>query len=309
MRITEVLSRDDSVRNEVAAIIGDGRPLPKGEAWSVTPEMVEDVIVAGRRRPHARGTRPYTEAVIREFARPVLMIRKNRIELPRSAEMRKRLLPARLRLEARLPSVGRIEFTGHPRLRWGGTGWVIADGVIVTNRHVAELFAERRRRGFGFKKNPISNEELSARIDFREEYKQGTTPAFEVQVKKILFVERDVKTMPDVAFLQLEVVDELPPPIPVADDDLRDDADVAVVGYPARDPYGSPSEAAARRIFGDIYEVKRFAPGKVLVADAGSWYFTHDATTLGGNSGSVVLDLRTGAACGLHFQGELEKEN
>ena len=33
------------------------------------------------------------------------------------------------------------------------------------------------------------------------------------------------------------------------------------------------------------------------------WVFTHDATTLGGNSGSVVVDLATGNAVGLHFGG------
>ena len=30
---------------------------------------------------------------------------------------------------------------------------------------------------------------------------------------------------------------------------------------------------------------------------------THDATTLGGNSGSVVLDITTGYAIALHFGG------
>jgi endonuclease G len=39
------------------------------------------------------------------------------------------------------------------------------------------------------------------------------------------------------------------------------------------------------------------------------WYFFHDCTTLGGNSGSVVLDNMTGYAVGLHFMGEVEKEN
>ena len=31
--------------------------------------------------------------------------------------------------------------------------------------------------------------------------------------------------------------------------------------------------------------------------------FRHDATTLGGNSGSVVVDLASGKAIGLHFGG------
>ena len=131
-------------------------------------------------------------------------------------------------------------------------------------------------------------------------------------VRRITFVERDDtsrRKLPDVAFLELEGVSGLAAPIPLAEDALEDDADIAVVGYPARDPRGTPSETAAHRIFGDIYEVKRLSPGKVLIADPQNWFFTHDATTLGGNSGSVVLDLATGGAVGLHFMGEFEQAN
>jgi endonuclease G len=39
------------------------------------------------------------------------------------------------------------------------------------------------------------------------------------------------------------------------------------------------------------------------------WYFLHDATTLGGNSGSPVIDMTTGFAAGLHFQGEFKQAN
>jgi len=35
----------------------------------------------------------------------------------------------------------------------------------------------------------------------------------------------------------------------------------------------------------------------------------HDATTLGGNSGSVLIDLKTGAAAGVHFRGVYRKAN
>ena len=313
VRIGEVL-RDEPVRREVAAYVGEGRALPKGDEWSVTPAMVEKVLDARPAREGERETRPYTEAVIREFTRPVLLIRNGKIEIPRSEELQKRLVPARARLEARLPSVGRIEFVGHPERRWGGTGWVIADRMIVTNRHVAEMFARQRGRTFVFKLNPLSGAQIKAQIDFREEYQPapGTQLSFEVAVARIVFVERDDterKRLPDVAFLQLAAADDLPAPIPLVEKPLPDDADIAVVGYPARDPRGTPSETAAHRIFGDIYDVKRLSPGKVLVANDGDWYFTHDATTLGGNSGSVILDLETGAAAGLHFLGELEEAN
>jgi endonuclease G len=57
-----------------------------------------------------------------------------------------------------------------------------------------------------------------------------------------------------------------------------------------------------KRIFGDVYGVKRFAPGEVDYVYEGG--FTHDCTTLGGNSGSVIIDVDSGAALGLHFAGE-----
>src|SRR4029450_1036479 len=37
--------------------------------------------------------------------------------------------------------------------------------------------------------------------------------------------------------------------------------------------------------------------------------FTHDCTTLGGNSGSIVLDVETGAALGLHYAGQFHRAN
>ena len=45
------------------------------------------------------------------------------------------------------------------------------------------------------------------------------------------------------------------------------------------------------------------------VGDVADDCFTHDCTTLGGNSGSVVLDLETGQAVGLHCGGTFLKAN
>src|SRR5262249_50069782 len=44
------------------------------------------------------------------------------------------------RLEKTMPSIGRIELPGHPRLPYGGTGFVVGKGLVMTNRHVAEIF-------------------------------------------------------------------------------------------------------------------------------------------------------------------------
>jgi endonuclease G len=64
-----------------------------------------------------------------------------------------------------------------------------------------------------------------------------------------------------------------------------------------------------RDVFGEIYDVKRMAPGKVASRPAGRWYFTHDCSTLGGNSGSVVVDIDAGRAVGLHFGGAFRQAN
>ena len=102
----------------------------------------------------------------------------------------------------------------------------------------------------------------------------------------------------------------LPAPIPFVDVPLDAGRDIAVVGFPAEDPIGSGSIAAARRLFGGIYGVKRFSPGqdrgRCRTAPGPS---AHDATTLGGSSGSVVIDLETGGALGVHFAGALERAN
>src|SRR5262249_23712818 len=54
--------------------------------------------------------------------------------------------------------------------------------------------------------------------------------------------------------------------------------------------------------FNDLYDVKRFAPGRIMkpVADA---ILSHDCTSLGGNSGSKLISLEQKKAVGLHFAG------
>jgi endonuclease G len=82
---------------------------------------------------------------------------------------------------------------------------------------------------------------------------------------------------------------------------------IGVVGYPARD--GRNDSNAMSKVFGDIYNVKRFSPGKITDASTKDWFFDHDCSTLGGNSGSAVIELETGHAVGLHFSGGYRHSN
>lgn len=85
--------------------------------------------------------------------------------------------------------------------------------------------------------------------------------------------------------------------------------DVYVIGYPASDNQGLTPPQVLRDIFGSEYQVKRLQPGKVMEVEAGQPIFTHDCSTLGGNSGSCVVDLKTGHVIRLHFRGNYRRAN
>jgi endonuclease G len=179
--------------------------------------------------------------------------------------------------------------------------------VVATNRHVAEGFVGHRGGQVTFLAN-FTGTEYSARLDFREEYQEPQQ--LEIAIEQVVFLQEHDPQLPDVALLKLRQDLLLPPPIPILGDAPKPGDRLAVVGYPAYDPrYGVDALEAAKSIFGSIYDVKRLSPGEVMEVPAGGWYFTHDATTLGGNSGSVVLDLASGMAIGMHFRGEFRSSN
>ena len=79
--------------------------------------------------------------------------------------------------------------------------------------------------------------------------------------------------------------------------DLRE-RDVVVVGYPALDPRNAVD--VQNRIFDGVFNVKRLQPGKLRDVESIRSFghavdaVTHDSSTLGGNSGSAVVDVKTG---------------
>jgi hypothetical protein len=80
---------------------------------------------------------------------------------------------------------------------------------------------------------------------------------------------------------------------------------VYTVGYPAN-PGLSESLSLLEQLFQSTFGCKRLAPGEVQPPHAAiqDWTLAHDATTLGGNSGSVVLvPGRENVAAALHYGG------
>lgn len=218
------------------------------------------------------------EAIVERFGRPSLLVKNGTFEIPSADTWKARLFPTQSRLDKAIRSVGRLELINHS-YSWAGTAWIIAEGIAVTNRHVADLFAQKRGAEFTFRHNPIG-QTYGAKVDFKEEHLQADV--LEIEVEKNLYVAENNDSYPDLAFLKLKRnnFSELPPPIFLYDQTPYPGQTVAVIGYPAYDNRNDASDMM--RIFGDTYGVKRFAPGEVRNVYDGS--FTHDCTTLGGNS-------------------------
>ena len=91
------------------------------------------------------------ESIVMRRELPVLAIKDNVTKLvfidrADSEIWGVRLEKARPLLDYAIPSVGRIDLTGG-QLSWVGTGWLVAENVVVTNRHVAREFATPKATG------------------------------------------------------------------------------------------------------------------------------------------------------------------
>ncbi|MBN8734285.1 MAG: DNA/RNA non-specific endonuclease [Acidobacteria bacterium] len=244
------------------------------------------------------------ETIVLRTGRPVLRVFQDAAKLEfddaESEIWRSRLKKAKKQLTQAIRATGRIELAHHPRFQWVGTGWLVDPEVVVTNRHVANEFGRRRGDRFVFRSS--FGDTMTADIDFLEEHRRAESRA--VRLVEILHIEEEGG--PDLAFLRVEPSDELAQPIRLSARAVQADDQVAVIGYPARDSR-IPDQDLMFSIFGDVFDKKRLAPGQVTGLSHG--LLQHDCSTLGGNSGSVVLHLDSGEALGLHFAGRFLEAN
>lgn len=244
------------------------------------------------------------ETIVLRTGRPVLAISHNEAQLVfkdvDSEVWRSRLASAHDQLVSRIPSVGRIELQNNPRFDWVGTGWLVRNDIVVTNRHVALEFARNDGRRFVFQSSPLGT--MSSNIDFLQEIDNQEKHIF--AFSEVIHIEPFGG--PDIAFLRLKSATETAELIPMDEGNAAVDQFVAVIGYPARDSR-IPEQDLMDRTFGNVYNKKRLAPGKVTANR--NDLVLHDCSTLGGNSGSVVLSLATGKAVALHFSGRFLEAN
>ncbi len=246
--------------------------------------------------------------------RPVLFVQNDRFNTTgvtalgaEAEELVGRMRTSAGELVPLLPLVGRFDVTNFPNTDFIGTGWFVADDVVVTNRHVASLVAEHDGREFVFRRG-VGGQPMTAAVCNAHEFDDPVPPADRVfAVRKVLYIAPP--DGPDMAFVRVArpAGGAGPRFIPIAPADAADNDLVCVVGYPARAPRSViPNQQLMSDLYQGRFDVKRAAPGFSMGTAGRS--AEHDCTTLGGNSGSVLLDFR-GRAVGLHFAGLYEQAN
>ncbi|MER6917107.1 serine protease [Streptomyces sp. NPDC000594] len=277
-----VLERAHEERDRVLAAGADGlEKLADGRADEIGPDESFGM-----------------EAIVLLEGRPAILVQGQ--DFPAQQGDWAVLNGAREAIRESIRRVGRVEVDGHPSLDWLGTAFVVGPGAVMTNRHVAAEFSRESGAGWTFQ------EGMSARITPAEEYHRpgegGAGDGVAYRVTGVIGIHPEL----DLALLRIEPggPGPAPAPFPVAADGPQGltGRPVYCVGYPAYD--GRRNEPAAmRRIFMDVYNVKRLQPGTVTDLLPGRTVLTHDCSTLGGNSGSPVVDLQDHRVIGLHFGG------
>ncbi len=244
------------------------------------------------------------EAIILPGERPVLDVRGGEFSRPMAPFKHFDREPIRGFIEAAIPSVGRIDVPDAPHIPYAGTGFIVGPELLMTNRHVAEIFTI----GLG-----------RERLRFRNGYSPALDLVRETTDQDAHYVRiRDVAMVHPYWDMALLIVDGLPKdatPLELsvtAPEDMLDD-EIAVIGYPALDPRNNVE--LQNDIFRGQFNIKRVQPGMLRQRSSLRSFgksvsaVTHDSSTLGGNSGSAVVNIETGHVIALHFAGIYKKEN
>ena len=230
-------------------------------------ELAEETL--DRRAPPAAAARAgddfdqamAAESIVMRRHRPVLRVIGDTTELvfaslEDSEIWKARLTAAQAQIVAAIKAVGRINLTGAP-WDWVGTGWLVRDNIIVTNRHVAEEFVSTGGAGLTFLPS-VTGAPVQADVDFLKEFENTATRAFRL-IAPLYVAPRGG---PDIAFFEIEQIShdgQLSAPIKLSAYP-RETNRVATVGYPAFDSR-IPDIALMEEIYGNQYNKKRLAPG------------------------------------------------
>ncbi|NID11267.1 trypsin-like serine peptidase [Fibrivirga algicola] len=254
------------------------------------------------------------ESIVRlDGSRPSFMIRDGQVDLTTSpaGSWSDQLIAAEPNLRQALRCVARINY---PKAsgKFVGTGFLVSDNLLFTNRHVLDAVADKGPTGSWIFRKGVT-------INFGHEYQTSTMAQVRLP-KSVLFsgttLGVDINHADtDAALIELEprtagTEFEEALGIEQTPDWAELGTFIYTIGYPANP--GMPAVGSGvtltllEQLFKSTYGLKRLAPGELIALDSGLTNRTlaHDATTLGGNSGSAIVHAgRPTMVCGLHYAG------
>ncbi len=244
--------------------------------------------------------------VAMDGSRPSFLVQNNAVTLPdmRNTFWHQTINSSKEKLKGALSSIGKISINGNGV----GTGFLIADNLVVTNRHVLEGISTVDHLG----RRTIFP---SAEIGFGFEYRMDPQSIYKFKPQPIFFGSHNFNNVPkhdqlDLALIELNptgIILPAPLGLDLSEYWAADDQFIYVVGYPSRPSIALTQSSLLELFFVNQFGFKRLAPGMIQSTSGyPMWTGCHDATTLGGNSGSAVLIINNeDFVAGLHYGGTL----
>lgn len=216
-QLDQVRSRTDDFRDRAARILAARRAALIPAAAPPPPPSALELAAEGRAGtapsgaadtallelvPEALGQYGWAEAIVLAQLRPAFFVFESAIDVTDAVEADPQLLRLvaenQATLLSRCKGVGRVDLTNHFSLPYGGTGFLIDDTLVVTNRHVALIFAERLRMGYRFRRGRFGAE-MEARLNYHGFL--GSASKLRAEVSDVLYIAADHE--PDFALLRL----------------------------------------------------------------------------------------------------------
>lgn len=312
-------AREEMRRIVIDRLGGDAVLLDAVERIALTSKQALQVLEDAEREPGPEEFSSLEAVVAFDGTRPSFLVKNGEIDLKSSysTSLWKTMLSSKAeQLSAFASCVGRVE-KGEVGF---GTAFLVTPTLAITNRHVAQLMARFKPAGIELHQD--------IHLDFGREY-QGRASYDRRAVLRVLFAGVEPVVEPiDHRKLDLALVEVSPstlsgeqrerclsldPSCNVIDADEL----LLVCGYPGGwkrqvpDALQAEHEAVLAKLLEGDSGVKRLAPGMaagMMAAAEGVAVrtTTHDATTIGGNSGSPLAVIGGPGklrAAGLHYGG------
>lgn len=219
-------------------------------------------------------------------------------------------------IDAYIKGVGRLDRVVGDERESTGTGWFVAPGRVMTNNHVVAQLG-----GIDIHASHDWRQDLAGAIDMfndtwaddqdqRPIWDSAAIPEGDDEAPTGRVTRAHLHPTYDLAILDVEGVARSERLVleMAADGPTEPDRWMYTIGYPFVGS-GWLHPILTRILFGTGTSGmhKRVAPGRIRSACDSP--IPHDATTLGGSSGSPVIDLKRQRVVGLHFQGQYGVRN